>query len=109
PIIGIASVRVARRLGPIDFRRESGGPFRPGEKAALVQGQGHREGLRLPGLAKYRAAFLIARQAGDRNLGNALHGTCAQGVVKYGSNASIDTLIAGSASSPHSSRPVKTT
>src|SRR5579883_3163485 len=52
-IVGLAGVGIAGRLRALDLVGERRGPLRPGEQAALVQGERHREGLRFPRLAKH--------------------------------------------------------
>src|ERR1700730_18142906 len=64
PVIGLARVGIARRLGTLDLRGEDCRPFRPGEEAAIVKRESHGEGLRLPWLAKHRALGIV-RNAGD--------------------------------------------
>ena len=66
PVIGVAAVGVARRLRALDLRGKRRRPFRPGEEAAAIERQRHREGLRLPRLVKDRPA-LVARQARHRH------------------------------------------
>src|SRR5581483_5901863 len=51
-IVGLAGVGIAGRLRPLDLGAECCRPFRPGEQAALVQGEGHGERLRLPRFAE---------------------------------------------------------
>src|SRR5262249_37566620 len=111
PVIGLASVGIAGGLRALDFLREHRRPLRPREQPALMQGDRHREGLRLPRLAENRA-FCIAR--------NARHGigrvTGKRGVdaahsrrLEIRSNASIETLKVGSAPAPQSSFASNTT
>ena len=64
PVIGLAGVGIAFGLRALDFLGERGGPFVPGEQAALMQRQRHRKGLRFPGLAKHRAVG-VAGNAGN--------------------------------------------
>ena len=51
--------------GGLEFVRERGCPFLPGEMPLLRELDGERERLRLPGLGKYRA-LCISRQARQR-------------------------------------------
>ena len=74
-VIGLASIGIARRLRALDLLGKGGRPFRPGEDAAVVQGERHREGLRLPRLAEHRP-FRIARNARHR-FDRLLHGGVA--------------------------------
>src|SRR5580704_262159 len=110
PVIGLARIGVARRLGALDLVGQGRGPFAPGEQATLVQRQRHREGLRLPRLTEDRALLALrdARHR-ERGRGDGVAVERAHAGSRYGSNASIDTVIDGSASLPHSLRPLNTT
>ena len=55
PVIGLATVGIARGLGAPDFIGERRRPFVPGEQSARVQRECHRKSLRFPGFAKHRA------------------------------------------------------
>src|SRR5690606_1852557 len=106
--IGLAGVGIARGLRALDLAGARRRPFRPGEQGASVQRHRHGEGLRLPRLAEHRA-LVVARNA-RHALRGALDGSVIhQTFSRYGSNASIDTFSAGSASSPHNSRASSTT
>ncbi len=61
-IISLAGLGIAFALRAFDFGGERGRPFRPGENAALMQGQRHGEGLRFPRLAEHRPVG-VARNA----------------------------------------------
>src|SRR6516164_7517629 len=65
PIIGVAEVGVAGRLGAFDLFAQRRRPFAPREQPALVERHGERERLRLPRLAEHRPT-LVARQARHR-------------------------------------------
>src|SRR6266700_8070028 len=56
PVIGLAGIGIARLLRALDLGGEGRCSFGPAEQPAPVERQGHREGLRFPRLAEYRAA-----------------------------------------------------
>jgi hypothetical protein len=62
PVVGVAGVWIAGCLCGGDLRGERLGPLDPGEEAALMQRQRHREGLCFPGLLEHRAVG-VARHA----------------------------------------------
>ena len=62
---GCGGVGVAGRLGATDLAGERVRPLGPREHAALVQGDGERERLRLPRLGEDRAVG-VAGEAGQR-------------------------------------------
>ena len=69
-IVGLAGIGVAGLLRPGDLGGKRRRPFRPGEEAAPVEDDDHREGLRLPRLAEDRAAIVLRyarRQAAVRS------------------------------------------
>src|SRR5580704_600495 len=105
PIIGLAGI--AFRPSALDLFGQRRGPFFPDEEAALVQRKRHGKGLRLPGLAKYRA-IIVARKARHR-AGRTRRGRVDHAASRYGSNASMDIFNVGSASAPQSSTASNTT
>src|SRR5580692_8125875 len=107
PIIGLAGIGIAFRLSALDLFGQRRGPFFPDEEAALVQRMRHGKGLRLPGLAKYRA-IIVARKARHR-AGRTRRGRVHHAASRYGSNASMDIFNVGSASAPQSSTASNTT
>src|SRR4051794_6011249 len=107
-IISLARVGIARALCALDLLGERGRPLRPGEQSPLVQCERHREGLRLPRLAKHRAVR-VARDARHFPRGALCGGSVHQARSRYGSNASMETFSVGSASAPQSSRASNTT
>lgn len=60
PVVGLAAPG-----GGLEFSGESGRPFLPGKVSLIRELDDEREGLRLPGLGKYRPA-LIAGQSWQR-------------------------------------------
>src|SRR5579863_5925485 len=107
-IISLAGIGIAGGLRLLDLIAQHGGPFRPGEEAPFLERQSEREGFGFPGRSEYRA-FGIAGDAGH-GLRRALRGRCgAHAGSRYGSNASIEIVSAGSAFSPHNSRPANRT
>src|SRR2546425_3810593 len=59
-VVAAAAVRLAAFLRGRDLTRELGRELLPGELPALVEHDGNRERLSLPGRGKYRS-FLVAR------------------------------------------------
>src|SRR6516164_6681152 len=102
-VIGIPAVGIAGGLRRPDLLRQRRGPFGPAEKTPLMQEEGHRKSLRLPGLAENGTAVITL--PARRIAGPVVHDTGS----RYGSHASIDTLWFAAAPLPHNSRPVKTT
>ena len=54
PVVGLASMRIAGSLRPLDLVCQNRRPLAPGEEPALMQGQRNCEDLRLPRLVEYR-------------------------------------------------------
>ena len=96
PVIGLAGVGIARFLRALDLLCERRRPFVPREQSAFMQGERHREGMRLPRLAEDRAIG-VRRDAGNGS-GRAprLVGIeRSHAGSRYGSQASTDTFTLG--------------
>ena len=109
-VIGVAGIGVAGGLGALDLLGEGRGPFGPGEEPALVQRYRHGKACASHGSRKIGPSSpcgMPGTSSAARAV--ALRSSAVTPAADKGSNASIETLIVGSASSPHSSWPVNTT
>lgn len=62
PVISRTGIGIAQRLRTLDLVAQHVRPFRPSEKASLLQGDRYRESVRLPRGTK-NGAVLVARNA----------------------------------------------